>query len=114
MMKRVLFISLVLLTLPVLATANNVTGNWQAKLMGSTITAEIQQNGTSISGVANVYSPMGHKDVFHFNGTVSNGRIAARHASGHRFDGEVLSDDSISGILTTRDGHRVPVSMVRQ
>ena len=38
------------------AAAVNITGNWQANVMGTVIKAGVNQKGGAIEGVANVYN----------------------------------------------------------
>jgi hypothetical protein len=95
------------------AVGVNITGNWQANVLGTVIKASVNQNGRAISGVANVYNLFGKKDVYHFTGAVDNGRINASHHSGHVFSGNVSSGGQIEGVLRTANGHKVGVVATR-
>ncbi len=95
------------------AAGQDISGSWEANVMGSAVKALVQQNGRSISGVAYIYSPFGKKDTYHFSGHVDNGRITARHHSGHTFRGAVKSNGRIVGNLNTKNGFRLGLTAHR-
>ncbi len=89
-------------------------GRWQAYYLGTKVVADMERDGREIRGVAQVYSPFGKKDTYHFNGRVQNGILRAAHHSGHRFKGRLTSPEEVVGVLTTRNGHKLRVRAVRQ
>jgi hypothetical protein len=95
------------------ATAN-IAGKWETRLMGSLVQAKVDQKGHNVSGVAYVYSPLGHKDTYHFTGKVNGARVVASHHSGHLFSGNVAPDGHLVGILKTKSGYRVAVEASRR
>jgi hypothetical protein len=95
-------------------TAVNIAGNWESRLMGSLIQAKVDQKGNNVSGVAYVYSPLGHKDTYHFTGKVEGARVVASHHDGHLFSGNVTPDGHLIGILKTKNGYRVAVEASRR
>ncbi len=55
----------------------------------------------------------GDVDVYHVEGTVRNGRITARHHSGHTFEGTYDSPDRVSGTITLKSGRRISLKAKR-
>ena len=55
----------------------------------------------------------GDVDVYHVEGTVRNGRITARHHSGHTFEGKYDSSDRASGTITLKSGRRISLKAKR-
>ncbi len=55
----------------------------------------------------------GDVDVYHVKGAVQNGRITARHHSGHRFEGKYTSPDTVDGAITLRSGRTVSLTAKR-
>ncbi|HMK36561.1 MAG TPA: hypothetical protein VK463_15920 [Desulfomonilaceae bacterium] len=116
-MARMLTLSAVLLVLtvfPAEGTGLNVTGNWEASVLGSTVKAQVRQEGHLIEGVAHVYTLFGAKDTYHFAGNINHGKIFASHNSGHTFSGSVTPDGRMVGTLKTRGGKRVGVNAFRK
>jgi len=95
-----------LITTAAWGIANTITGNWAASVMGSVIKAQVQQTGKTISGVAHIYNPFGHRDTYHFSGNIENGRVNAQHHDGHNFSGNLTHDGQIVGTVKTRGGHK--------
>ncbi|MBM4326533.1 MAG: hypothetical protein FJ118_05135 [Deltaproteobacteria bacterium] len=89
--------------------SSNMAGKWVAWIMGHKIEANVNQQGSKISGVAYVYDPFGKKDQYHFTGSVSNGQIVASHHQGHFFNGKLTPEGRIVGVIKTRGGHRFDV-----
>ena len=55
----------------------------------------------------------GDVDVYHVEGVVRNGRITARHHSGHRFEGKYTSPDTVDGVITLKSGRKVSLTAKR-
>lgn len=115
MLKRLALFAVVLtvLCLPAHAAQRDISGNYEASVMGSVIKATIQQAGDAIRGVAYVYSG-GKKNTYHFSGTVNGNRIHASHSDGHAFNGNVTPEGNLVGVLRTRGGHNVSLNAARR
>jgi hypothetical protein len=115
MLKRsaLLVILISVLCLPAHAAQRDITGNYEASVMGSIIKARIEQAGAEIRGVAYVYSG-GKKNTYHFTGTVNGDRVQASHYSGHAFNGNVTPGGDLVGVLRTRGGHNLSVHAARR
>lgn len=86
-----------------------ISGRWVAHVMGAKVVVRVDQRGSAISGVAYVYSPLGKKDTYHFQGQIAGNSVQAAHHSGHMFTGRIEDDGGVSGVLRTKKGHRIPV-----
>lgn len=109
-----IIITLMSMCVPAAGAGVNIAGNWESRLMGSLIQAKVDQRGNNLSGVAYVYSPLGHKDTYHFTGKVNGARVVASHHDGHLFSGNVTPDGHLVGVLKTRGGYRVAVEASRR
>jgi hypothetical protein len=92
----------------------DISGSWHASTMGAVIEATISQKGHAIDGVAEVHSPFGQKDTYHFIGNIDGNRVTAAHHEGHKFAGSVTPNGQVVGTLRTRDGHEFSVSASRR
>ena len=114
MFKRAVFLFIVIMScLPAYSAQRNVSGDYEASVMGSVIQARIDQDGDAIQGVAYVYSG-GKKNTYHFKGTVNGNKIQASHYSGHAFSGNVTSGGDLVGVLRTRGGHKISINAARR
>jgi hypothetical protein len=102
-----------MLQVPALSAQKNVSGDYEASVMGSVIKARIDQNGEAIQGVADVYSG-GKKNTYHFTGSVNGNRIQASHYSGHVFSGNVTPEGDLVGVLKTKGGHKISINAARR
>jgi len=93
------------------AMAANITGRWEASIMGHRVKAVAEQKGQNVSGVAYLYDPFGHKTTWHFNGTIHGNNIQAAHHDGHKFVGKVVSEGKMSGTLETNNGFHIPLDI---
>ncbi len=93
------------------AAAANVSGRWEASVMGHKVKAVAEQKGKKLSGVAYLYDPFGHKSTWHFNGTVNGIDVQAAHYTGHKFTGKVVADGKMSGTLETSNGFHIPLDI---
>lgn len=89
------------------AQGAGVSGRWQGTLYGSSVVAEMEQDGQMLSGVVTVTGMGGQKDIYHVAGAVFDHKIYVLHGTGHVFEGEVENDRVISGVLTTAGGKRI-------
>ncbi len=89
------------------AQSAGVSGWWQGTLYGSSVVAEMEQDGQMLSGVVTVTGMGGQKDIYHVAGAVFDHKIYVLHGAGHVFEGEVANDRVISGVLTTAGGKRI-------
>ena len=103
----------ILLTVPVAALAQGMSGNWSANVFGTRVNAQVNVQGKQVSGVAYVYSMFGKKDTYHFYGGVQGNNVYARHNDGHVFQGTISGPGRVSGVLTTKHGHKIPVTAQR-
>lgn len=111
-LRRVLAFSLLLGVLCIQnAVAANISGRWEASIMGHKVKALAEQKGQKLSGVAYLYDPLGHKSTWHFNGTVNGIDVQAAHYTGHKFTGKVVADGKMSGILETSNGFHIPLDI---
>jgi hypothetical protein len=113
-MPPVCVILFALMILPAWGSGLNVSGNWEASVMGSKVKAQVHQEGNVVQGVARVYNLIGGKDTYHFTGNIDRGRITAGHNSGHVFSGNVTPDGRLVGTLKTRGGNLLAVNAVRK
>lgn len=77
------------------------TGIWRGRCLLSMVEAHVRQQGERIHGVALVHTPSGDVNQYHFKGEIHDGKIVVSHHKGHRFVGEILSEDKVSGAITT-------------
>ncbi len=112
--KSAALVTVMILLLTVTALAQgDISGNYEASVMGSTIRANIEQNGSNIQGVAHVYSA-GKKNTYHFSGVTDGNRFQASHYSGHVFSGNVTPQGDLVGVLRTKGGHKVSIHASRR
>ncbi|MBI5250805.1 MAG: hypothetical protein HY912_15045 [Desulfomonile tiedjei] len=114
MFKRaILLIIVIMICVPAHGAQRDISGNYEASVMGSVMTARIEQDGDALQGVAHVYTG-GKKNTYHFTGTINGNRFQASHNSGHIFSGNVTSRGDLVGVLKTRGGHRISVNAARR
>lgn len=99
---------------PLWAAAYDVSGNWVASAYGASLKAHVNQKGSQISGVANIYPPFGKKMTYHFSGTVNGTKIVASHFQGHSFSGRLTAPGVIQGVVRTKKGRRIPFNAHRR
>ncbi|MDR2695275.1 MAG: hypothetical protein LBC79_02715 [Deltaproteobacteria bacterium] len=87
---------------------------WTGSLYSSTYRA-----GICIKGNGDVYGALylrqagGAVDRYTISGKVEGDRITARHHSGHEFTGRFVSEDTVRGELTLKNGHKLTVRIAR-
>jgi hypothetical protein len=89
--------------------APNFSGRYTMWVFGTKVYADVNQQGKKISGVAWFYDFWRKKITFHFNGYYDKGKVYASHHSGHVFRGRVVNNNRLVGVITTKDGLRIPV-----
>jgi len=87
---------------------NKIQEIWQGKIYTSTYRAGvcIDVKG-QIQGVLKLRTSKGDVDTYHFFGHIKNGKIFAKHSSGHIFKGKFISDSKVGGKITLKSGYKV-------
>ena len=96
------------------ASGADASGEYETWVFGSRVKAYVKQSGKNISGVAHIYAPFGKKNTYHFTGKIDRGRVVASHFQGHFFQGSYDGQGRISGVITTKNGHRINISAPRR
>ncbi len=96
------------------ASEPNVSGIWEAYVMGSRIEARIDQKNQRLSGVAYIFDPMGKKVTYHFQGHIEGGRIQVAHSDGHVFSGSLTQAQQLVGVIKAASGRQVAVAASRR
>lgn len=91
--------------------AAELTGKWEASIMGHRIKAQAVQQGENLSGVAYLYDLFGNRSTWHFKGFVKGNKVVAAHHEGHVFKGDVTPDGRLVGVLNTNNGHQIPIDV---
>ncbi len=89
---------------------------WTGSLYSSTYKAGvcIASDG-AVRGVLHLRLKGGQVDTYHFYGQQSaDGRIKAKHSSGHRFEGYFINDHIIKGNVRTKGGFSVKLEGKRE
>jgi hypothetical protein len=87
---------------------------WEIRFLWNKAVIEVESYEPNLQGVLFLKEPFCSIATYHFKGTVSGAAIEGRHYSGHSFQGKRISDEKISGILTTRTGIRLHVTAKRR
>ena len=87
---------------------------WTGSLYSSTYRAGIciKSNG-DVYGALYLRQANGAVDRYTISGEVDGASITARHNSGHEFKGRFVSDDTVQGELTLKNGHKLNVRALR-
>jgi len=87
---------------------------WTGSLYSSTYRAGIciKSNG-DVYGALYLRQAKGAVDRYTISGRVDGERITARHNSGHEFNGRFVSEDTVQGELTLKNGHKLNVRATR-
>lgn len=93
------------------AEAAELTGKWEASILGHRVKAEALQQGENLSGVAYLYDLFGNRSTWHFKGLVKGNKVVASHHTGHVFNGDVTPDGRLVGVLSTNNGHKIPIDV---
>ncbi|MFC1834400.1 hypothetical protein ACFL2Q_06665 [Thermodesulfobacteriota bacterium] len=82
------------------------------KYMMHDVTIRATIKADRISGVARIVVPFSRKKLrYHFKGRIRGNRIVARHHQGHVFRGRLFPNGGVKGVLRTRKGVKVPISV---
>ncbi len=92
----------------------SVSGQWEFIFLGHRLSARMEHREEAIEGVAYLYNPGGKVDTYHFNGSLKDRKLIASHYSGHTFQGEVVSLNEITGVLRTKNGEEMSITLVRR
>ncbi|HMK34287.1 MAG TPA: hypothetical protein VK463_04405 [Desulfomonilaceae bacterium] len=107
-------ILVLIMCLPAGSAERDISGTWEAEVMGSKVVAHVNQDGSAISGVAYISNSSGGKASYQFVGNINQGNLSGTLAGGHSFSAKVYSDGQVAGVVRTKDGHYVPVSATRR
>ena len=83
---------------------------WETNYLIVRSVAYIHRNENKIFGVVYLFGLFGKTDVYHVQGIVNNGRIKAAHYTGHKFEGRMVSEQEVTGVVTTRNGHKFRIT----
>ena len=92
---------------------STVSGIWQGRWLFVRFNIQVAQWNSQVAGVATVRPVLGSTYVYHFNGTAEGNRLSGAHHSGHRFEGTRTTEDVVEGILTTRRGRTLRLTLRR-
>lgn len=95
-------------------SAQDCAGVWKASGFGVELIAQVKQQGSRLSGIACVYQPSGKLNTYQLYGTYLDGEVKLRHRGGHAFCGRFVSDDHLTGVLTTKDGQTLQFTAARE
>ncbi|MFH1118088.1 MAG: hypothetical protein V1792_29555 [Pseudomonadota bacterium] len=88
-----------------------VSQGFGTSVMGARVKGTIERRGDDLRGVVYVYPPLGKKNTYHFTGKVQGNGVAAWHHSGHSFQGEIVGGRRVVGVVTSRQGTRIPLDV---
>jgi hypothetical protein len=83
--------------------------SWETQVMGVKVKGTAQRLENDIRGVLHIYPPLSDKWTFHWTGKIEGDMVYASHTDGHVFRGSITPEKTVDGILTTRDGHQIPL-----
>lgn len=112
-MPRTILTMLVLMVIgiaPAWGTEWEPFSRWDTSIMGVRTKGIVKKRGDDIRGVLYVYRH-GRRIPYHFKGRIRGNRIRAAHSDGHVFRGTIGPGRSVQGVLTTRGGFRVPITL---
>ncbi len=96
----ILTFSAVWLAVAAQAAPLDLTGRWEAQVLGFPVTAEFTQDGKLLSGVLVLRDAAGQSSTYHLRGTIVDGFFAAVHGSGHMLRGTMRGPDEADGEFT--------------
>ncbi len=83
--------------------------NWETEVMGVRVTGNAQRRGNELRGVLHIYPPMSHKWTYHWTGKIEGDTVVASHTDGHSFRGTITPEKVVVGVVTTKDGRKIPL-----
>ncbi|MDQ7785509.1 MAG: hypothetical protein RDU20_21685 [Desulfomonilaceae bacterium] len=88
-----------------------VSQRFRTNVMGARVRGTVERMGDAVRGVVYVLPPFGGKNTYHFQGRIQGNRVMASHHSGHVFHGEIVGGSRVVGVVTTRQGRRIPLDL---
>ena len=97
------------------ATAHGQREVWSGKLYSSTYRAGVclGEDG-GLRGVLYLRTSSGQVDTYHFIGRHDQGRVLARHHSGHEFQGQLDNNTEVSGTIILSNGFKIKLTGQRE
>ncbi len=95
------------------AAGFDLTGRWEAEVLGANVAAEFEQTGKLLKGVLYVPDINGKTNVYHLAGTVVDDQFAALHGSGHLLRGSMPDNNTAQGVFTLKTGEKIPLRFHR-
>ncbi|MGC8906479.1 MAG: hypothetical protein ACP5M0_03440 [Desulfomonilaceae bacterium] len=83
--------------------------HWETQVMGVRVKGNAQRRGNEIRGVLHIYPPMSHKWTYHWSGRIEGDTVVASHSDGHTFRGTITPEKVVVGVVTTKDGRKIPL-----
>jgi hypothetical protein len=83
--------------------------HWETEVMGVRVKGNAQRRGNEIRGVLHIYPPMSHKWTYHWSGKIEGDAVVASHTDGHTFRGTITPEKVVVGVVTTKDGRKIPL-----
>ena len=108
------FAAILIFSCPVRAESFDLTGQWEARVMGAPVTAEFSQDGQMFTGVMRIPEPGGKVNVYHLAGAIFDEKFVALHGSGHVFEGRATSADAAEGVFRLAEGGSFGVRLFRK
>ncbi|MDR0239357.1 MAG: hypothetical protein LBI88_03875 [Deltaproteobacteria bacterium] len=100
-------------------TCSAAPGEGRRELWTGSMYSSTYRAGICITSSGDVYGALylrqagGAVDRYTLSGKVDGERITVRHNSGHEFRGRFISEDTVQGELTLKNGHKMNVRAMR-
>jgi hypothetical protein len=94
--------------------APKLAGTWQGSFLLVRFTIQVEQQDAEVFGKALVIPWLGRTCTYHVSGRIDGDRVVGRHHQGHSFAGKIEAEDQVSGVLTTRRGFKVHLTIRRK
>ncbi len=92
-----------------------LAGMWQGSFLLIRFTVEVKQHDAEVFGKALVIPLLGRTSTYHVRGFIlEDDRVVGKHHQGHSFAGKIETPDQVSGVLTTRRGLTVRLTLRRR
>jgi len=82
---------------------------WETEVMGVRVKGNAQRRDNEIRGVLHIYPPLSHKWTYHWTGKIEGDSVVASHTDGHTFRGSITPERVVIGVVTTKDGRKIPL-----
>lgn len=83
--------------------------HWETEVMGVRVKGNAQRRNNEIRGVLHIYPPLSHKWTYHWSGKIEGETVVASHTDGHKFRGRITPERVVVGVVTTKDGRKIPL-----